>query len=115
MSCSRWKAPPCPSRTARRFCRCPFSRVSATESSCAKASGLRLEYWRHLFHGGGTAVEQSIFAGRDSDGLLLNRGDTIEFTADFEGWNLSLPLFGDPRDLEFRAVIYRSVIRKPTR
>lgn len=95
------------------FLQVPFLQRLGDRKYLRRVSGLRLEYWRHLFHGSGTAVEQAVFAGGDSDRILLKRDDTIQFTADFEDWNLSLPLFVDQRDVEYRAGVYRSVIRKP--
>jgi len=95
------------------FLQMPFLRSLGDRKFLSRVSGLRLEHWRHVFYGSGSAVEQSIFAGGDSDRVLLNPGDTIQFTADFRDWNLSLPAFTDERGVEYRLGVYRSVIHKP--
>jgi hypothetical protein len=95
------------------FLQMPFLRRLGDRKFVSRLSGLRLEYWQHVFYGSGTAVEQAIFAGGDSDRVLLNPDDTIQFTADFRDWNLSLPAFTDERGVEYRVGVYRSVIHKP--
>jgi hypothetical protein len=95
------------------FLRLPFLEDLCDRPYISFLSGLQLEYWRHVFHGSGEAVVQCVFAGGDSDRVLLDPRDEFRFTADFEDWNLSLPLYTDPRGLEVRAGVYRSEIRKP--
>jgi hypothetical protein len=95
------------------FLRLPFLKDLGDRPYISFLSGLQLEYWRHVFHGSGEAVTQCIFAGGNTDRMLLDPHEEFRFAADFEDWNLSLPLYVDPRGLEVRAGVYRSQIRKP--
>jgi hypothetical protein len=95
------------------FVRLPFLKDLSDRPYITFFSGLQLEYWRHVFHGSGEAMVQAIYAGGNADRVLLDPHDEFRFTADFQDWNLSLPLYVDPRGLEVRAGVYRSEIRKP--
>jgi hypothetical protein len=75
-------------------------------------SGLRLDYRRLFFYGKGIAVEQAVFASRNSGLIALNVGDEFQYQANFEDWYLTLIRFG-PVDRHLRLGLYRSVLEKP--
>jgi hypothetical protein len=75
-------------------------------------AGLRLDYRRATFYGRGVAVEQALFASRESGLVPLNVGDEFQLRAEFEDWYLTLLRFV-PQNRDLRIGVYRSVLEKP--
>jgi len=95
------------------FLQLTFLRDFTDSGLIAFLSGLRLDYYRHLFFGRGEAVETALFVPRSGEELLLSRYDEFRFKALFQDWNFSFLSYGThPRGV-FRFGLYRSQINKP--
>jgi len=95
------------------FLQLPFLKSLGDRPWLTLTSGLQLEYRLHYFFGSGRSLMVCMYAGGESDRIVLDPDDWFRFMASFEDWNLSLPLFQGPEGSSIRLGAFRSLIRKP--